>query len=83
MPCRGVLVVSPKVISKIPEDRYGIYAKDVEKGAEGVVVEFTADYSTLGLDKGAKSVFVKFWPHEDDKIPINRFDVHGGGTISL
>lgn len=83
LPCRGVLVVSPKVISKIPDDRYGIYAKDVEKGAEGVVVEFTADYSTLGLAKGAKSVFVKFWPHEDDKIPINRFDVHGGGTISL
>ena len=83
LPCRGVLIVSPKVITKIPEGRYGIFAIDVDKGAEGMVVETNLDFNTIGLEKNAKSIFVKFWPHENDKIPINRFDVSGGGMITL
>jgi len=83
LPCRGVLVVSSKVITKIPDGRYGIFAIDVDKGSEGSVIETNADFQTLGLEKNAKSLFIKFWPHEDDKIPINRFDVRGGGMITL
>lgn len=83
LPCRGVLIVSPKVITKIPEGRCGIFAIDVEKGAEGTVVETNESFQSLGLEKNAKMIFVKFWPHEDDKIPINRFDIRGGGMITL
>lgn len=83
LPCRGVLLVSSKVITKIPDGRYGIYAMDVDKGSEGTVIETNADFQTLGLDKNAKQLFIKFWPHEDEKIPINRFDIRGGGTITL
>lgn len=83
LPCRGVLLVSAKVITKIPDGRYGIYAIDVDKGSEGTVIETNADFQTLGLDKNIKQIFIKFWPHEDEKIPINRFDIRGGGTINL
>ena len=83
LPCRGVLIVSPKVITKIPEGRCGIFAIDVEKGAEGTVVETNESFQSLGLEKNAKMIFVKFWPHEDDKIPINRFDIRCGGMITL
>ena len=83
LPCRGVLLISPKVITKIPDSRYGIYAMDVDKGAEGTVIETNADFQTLGLDKNSKQIFIKFWPHEDEKIPINRFDIRGGGIINL
>ena len=83
LPCRGVLLISPKVITKIPDSRYGIYAMDVDKGAEGTVIETNTDFQTLGLDKNSKQIFIKFWPHEDEKIPINRFDIRGGGTINL
>ena len=83
LPCRGVLLISPKVITKIPDSRYGIYAMDVDKGAEGTVIETNVDFQTLGLDKNSKQIFIKFWPHEDEKIPINRFDIRGGGTINL
>lgn len=83
LPCRGVLIVSPKVITKIPEGRYGIFCIDVDKGADGVVVEINHDFNTLGLEKNANSLFVKFWPNENDKIPINRFNICGGGIITL
>lgn len=83
LPCRGVLVVSPKVINRIPEDRYGVYTIDVDKGSEGNVIDINENPETLISDKKAKSIFVKFWPHEDDKIPINRFDFKGSGLITL
>lgn len=83
LPCRGVLIVSPKVITKIPEGRLGIYTMDVDKGAEGTIIETNLDLQTIGLEKNAKSVFIKFWPHERDRIPINRFDIRGGGMITL
>jgi len=83
LPCRGVLVVSPKVITKIPDGRLGIYTMDVDKGAEGTIIETNLDLQTIGLEKNAKLVFIKFWPHESDRIPINRFDIRGGGMITL
>ena len=46
-------------------------------------IETNTDFQTLGLDKNSKQIFIKFWPHEDEKIPINRFDIRGGGTINL
>lgn len=83
LPCRAVLVVCPKVINRIPEDRYGVYSIDVDKGSEGNVININETPETLMSKKGAKSIFVKFWPHEDDKIPINRFDFKGSGLITL
>ena len=83
LPCRGVLVVSPKVITCIPEGRIGVYTIDVDKGKENTVVELNVDLQTLGLEKNAKSLFIRFWPHEDEKVPINRFDISGSGTIIL
>lgn len=83
LPCRGVLVISPKVISYIPEGRVGVYTIDVDKGEENTVIELNVDLQTLGLEKKAKSLFIRFWPHEDEKIPINRFDISGSGTIIL
>ena len=81
LPCRGVLVVSPKAITKIPEGRSGVVCFDVEKGAEDIVVEEKGDPSKFGLGKDAKSFTVKFWPHEDENVPINRFDIKDSGSF--
>ena len=82
LPCRGVLVVSAKAISSMPQDRYGVYCLDVEKGRKGEVT-LTEETKTLNLGDSPKSLFVKFWPHEEEKVPINRFEVTGGGTITI
>lgn len=83
LPCRGVLLVSPKLVPSIPADRMGVYTIDVEKGSEGVVVETTLEIGTLGLSNNAKSFFVKFWPHEDEHVPINKFEIQGGGIVKI
>lgn len=83
LPCRGVLVVSPKVITKIPEGRYGVFTIDVKKGSEGNVININETPQNLNLDKNAKKLYVKFWPHEDDKIPINRFDLRGNDSLTF
>lgn len=83
LPCRGVLLVSPKLVSSIPVDRMGVYTIDVEKGSEGVVIETTLEIGTLGLSNNAKTFFVKFWPHEDEHVPINMFEIKGGGTVTI
>ena len=83
LPCRGVLVISPRIITKIPEDRTGVICLDVEKGAEGTVIEEQGDLSKFGLGKDARSFMVKFWPHEDENVPINRFDIIGAGNHNL
>jgi hypothetical protein len=82
LPCKSVLVVSPKPISSIPQGRFGTYCIDVEKGQHGEVINITEEITALHLDKDAKSLFVKFWPHEDEKVPISRFEVKGG-TITI
>lgn len=82
LPCKSVLIVSPALITSIPKGRYGIYCIDVDKGQHGEVINITEEITALHLDKDAKSLFVKFWPHEDEKVPISRFEVKGG-TITI
>ncbi len=83
LPCRGVLIISPKTITKIPEDRRGVVCFDVEKGAEDIVVDEKGEPSKFGLGKDDKTFMVKFWPHEDENVPINRFDIRGTGSYNL
>lgn len=83
LPCKGVLIISPTPISSMPEGRFGVHCIDVEKGSEGEVVNITEDISTFNLGKSPKSIFVKFWPHENEKIPINRFEIKGGGLTTI
>lgn len=82
LPCRGVLIISSKVITAIPEDRYGIYAIDVEKGSEGVAIEMTAEPQALGLDKKAERLYIKFWPNES-AISLNTFAFSGSGYVNI
>ena len=83
LPCRAVLVIAPDVIINIPDGRCGVHCIDVEKGEEGDVIELKTDLQSLGLGKSAKSLFIKFWPHEDEKVPINRFEIRGTGTVRV
>ncbi len=83
LPCRAVLIVSPKVITTVPDDRYGIFAVDIDKGESGVVYEATTDLSALGLDKNANKLFIKFWPHEDEVISPNLFSIGGTGYVTI
>ena len=82
LPCKGVLVISPKPISSIPPGRTGVYCIDVEKGEEGEVINITEESTALNLGKAPNSLFVKFWPHENEKVPINLFEIKGG-TITI
>ena len=82
LPCKSVLVVAQKPISSMPQGRFGTYCIDVEKGQHGEVINITEEITALHLDKDAKSLFVKFWPHEDEKVPMSRFEVKGG-TITF
>ena len=78
-----MLIISPKTITKIPEDRRGVVCFDVEKGAEDIVVDEKGEPSKFGLGKDDKTFMVKFWPHEDENVPINRFDIRGTGSYNL
>lgn len=83
LPCRCVLIIAPDVIINIPDGRCGVHCIDVDKGEEGDVIEMKTDLQSLGLSKSAKSFFIKFWPHEDEKVPINSFEIRGTGTAKV
>lgn len=83
LPCRGVLIVSESAISSILNGRSGLFCIDVDKGRDGEVIVLSQELSQYGIANNAKSIFVKFWPHEDEKIPINRFEILGGGIIKI
>lgn len=82
LPCRGVLIISPKTITN-PEDRYNVYAVNIDKGSEGVVFEMTAEPQTFGLEKNANKLFIKFWPHEEEVISVNTFSFSGSGYVNI
>ena len=83
LPCRGVLVISPVVKTSLPPGRVGVCCFDVDKGAQGEVINFTKLSTELQLGKSPETVFVKFWPHEEEIIPINCFEISGGGVIRI
>ena len=78
-----ILCLGFAVIINIPDGRCGVHCIDVDKGEEGDVIEMKTDLQSLGLSKSAKSFFIKFWPHEDEKVPINSFEIRGTGTAKV
>lgn len=72
LPCRCVLVISPKGLVRIRRDE--AYVEDIEEGKKGTW-EYTYDLPLPHTQK-ASELYLYFWPHEDEMVSINAFSVN-------
>ena len=72
LPCRCVLLIASKNMVRILRDE--AFTEDFDAGMEGVW-EHSYELPLMHCEK-AQNLYIYFWPHEDEMVPINSFVVN-------